>query len=338
MTRPTLLQFPDVRFLSDNQDQLVSPIILVSCMEHNKPPQLNLKFCLNGRIISGIRVNEEGSDPWKEARISGMKLGALDNSLEDKPDVRAISFSPIPATFWHPLVLQKPAIFQWCFLPFFPREPSTLECFQYTCCGIILLYTVKIYRCDWFNKEADWPTAEQNKFGWESQTENKGKKKGRIGQMPEDAEKAEYVENEEHKSNQKTNPTCVPAVHYSVPTFGPSFYCSEYQDKPTITNYPKDTRFGVNNGLHKQWSPKAMSSSDIVTASDCEENILDLYNNPEPVKPFLFYHTKTGTTSTFESVAFPGRFIASSKNGQPIFLTSELGKRYNINFTLVLGA
>lgn len=68
-----------------------------------------------------------------------------------------------------------------------------------------------------------------------------------------------------------------------------------------------------------------------------EENILDLYNNPEPVKPFLFYHTQTGTTSTFESVAFPGSFIASSKNGQPIFLTSEQGKYHNINFNLVLG-
>ncbi|XP_059114781.1 interleukin-36 gamma-like [Peromyscus eremicus] len=68
-----------------------------------------------------------------------------------------------------------------------------------------------------------------------------------------------------------------------------------------------------------------------------EENILDLYNNPEPVKPFLFYHTQTGTTSTFESVAFPGNFIASSKNGQSIFLTSEQGKYHNINFNLVLG-
>ncbi|XP_029412536.1 interleukin-36 gamma-like [Nannospalax galili] len=63
-----------------------------------------------------------------------------------------------------------------------------------------------------------------------------------------------------------------------------------------------------------------------------EEKILDLYNQPEPVKPFLFYHAQTGTTSTFESVAFSGWFIASSKKGQPIFLTSEQGKSYNINF------
>ncbi|XP_005083835.1 interleukin-36 gamma [Mesocricetus auratus] len=68
-----------------------------------------------------------------------------------------------------------------------------------------------------------------------------------------------------------------------------------------------------------------------------EENILDLYNHPEPKKPFLFYHTQTGRTSTFESVAFPGSFIASSKNGQPIFLTSEQGESYNTNFNLQIG-
>lgn len=68
-----------------------------------------------------------------------------------------------------------------------------------------------------------------------------------------------------------------------------------------------------------------------------EEEILDLYNHPEPKKPFLFYHTQTGRTSTFESVAFPGSFIASSKSGEPIFLTSEQGKYYNINFSLDIG-
>ncbi|XP_038193971.1 interleukin-36 gamma-like [Arvicola amphibius] len=68
-----------------------------------------------------------------------------------------------------------------------------------------------------------------------------------------------------------------------------------------------------------------------------EEEILDLYNHPEPKKPFLFYHTQTGRTSTFESVAFPGSFIASSKSGEPIFLTSEQGKYYNINFNLDIG-
>ncbi|XP_037382756.1 interleukin-36 gamma-like [Talpa occidentalis] len=65
------------------------------------------------------------------------------------------------------------------------------------------------------------------------------------------------------------------------------------------------------------------------------EKILDLYNQPGPVKPFLFYHEVTGRTSTFESVAFPGWFIASSADqGQPIFLTSEQGTTHNTAFNL----
>ena len=61
---------------------------------------------------------------------------------------------------------------------------------------------------------------------------------------------------------------------------------------------------------------------------------MDLYNQAKPVKPFLFYHETTGRISTFESVAFPGWFIASSETRQPIFLTSELGNVYNIGFQL----
>ncbi|XP_020007118.1 interleukin-36 gamma [Castor canadensis] len=67
-----------------------------------------------------------------------------------------------------------------------------------------------------------------------------------------------------------------------------------------------------------------------------EGNVLDLYNQAELVKPFLFYHIMTGSTSTFESVAFPGSFIASSKKGKPIVLTSDQGKHYNTNFHLDL--
>ncbi|XP_033617386.1 interleukin-36 gamma [Fukomys damarensis] len=69
-----------------------------------------------------------------------------------------------------------------------------------------------------------------------------------------------------------------------------------------------------------------------------EKNILDLYNQPEPVKPFLFYRSYVGSTSTFESVAFPGWFIASSKKDGLIFLTSDQGKSYNINFNLHIEA
>uniref|UniRef100_A0A8D2H666 Interleukin-36 receptor antagonist protein n=1 Tax=Urocitellus parryii TaxID=9999 RepID=A0A8D2H666_UROPR len=69
-----------------------------------------------------------------------------------------------------------------------------------------------------------------------------------------------------------------------------------------------------------------------------EQNILDLYNQVEPVRPFLFYHSRDGNTSSFESVAFPGWLIASSQVGQPIFLTSDLGTTNNTNFYLNLKA
>ncbi|XP_019518411.1 PREDICTED: interleukin-36 gamma [Hipposideros armiger] len=65
-----------------------------------------------------------------------------------------------------------------------------------------------------------------------------------------------------------------------------------------------------------------------------EEKILDLYNEAEPVRAFLFYHVQLGSTSTFESVAFPGWFLASADRGQPIFLTSDQGTNYNTAFNL----
>ena len=42
------------------------------------------------------------------------------------------------------------------------------------------LHCVNINHCDSFNKEADGPIAEQDKVRQESQTENAGKKKGRV--------------------------------------------------------------------------------------------------------------------------------------------------------------
>ncbi|KAM5227792.1 interleukin-36 gamma-like [Ctenodactylus gundi] len=69
-----------------------------------------------------------------------------------------------------------------------------------------------------------------------------------------------------------------------------------------------------------------------------EQKIMDLYSQPGPVKPFLFYNNQIGSTSTFESVAFPGWFIASYKKYHPVFLTSEQGQSYNINFNLDLEA
>ncbi|XP_053445998.1 interleukin-36 gamma isoform X1 [Nycticebus coucang] len=65
-----------------------------------------------------------------------------------------------------------------------------------------------------------------------------------------------------------------------------------------------------------------------------EQKIMELYNQDKPVKPFLFYRVKTGRTSTFESVAFPGWFIASSKGKQPLFLTSDQGQSFNTAFDL----
>uniref|UniRef100_A0A8C7ETG6 Interleukin-1 n=1 Tax=Neovison vison TaxID=452646 RepID=A0A8C7ETG6_NEOVI len=68
-----------------------------------------------------------------------------------------------------------------------------------------------------------------------------------------------------------------------------------------------------------------------------EEKILRLYNEVEPVDPFLFYRLEIYSTSTFESVAFPGWFIASSDKGHPIFLTSHQGEN-NVNFNLSINA
>ncbi|XP_062064854.1 interleukin-36 alpha [Lepus europaeus] len=67
-----------------------------------------------------------------------------------------------------------------------------------------------------------------------------------------------------------------------------------------------------------------------------DKNIMTLYHHSEPVKPFLFYHSKSGRTSTFESVAFPGWFIAvCSEGGCPLFLTQDLGKAYTTDFELM---
>ncbi|XP_055397705.1 interleukin-36 alpha-like [Bubalus kerabau] len=64
-----------------------------------------------------------------------------------------------------------------------------------------------------------------------------------------------------------------------------------------------------------------------------ERNIMDLYHQTEPVKPFLFYHDQNGRASSFESVAFPGWFIGScSSGGCPVIITQELGKIYTTDF------
>ena len=47
---------------------------------------------------------------------------------------------------------------------------------------------MKICCCGWFNKEADWPIAEQDKVRQESQIENARKEKGRVRSLQPDIE------------------------------------------------------------------------------------------------------------------------------------------------------
>ena len=48
---------------------------------------------------------------------------------------------------------------------------------------------MNICHCDWFNKEAGWPVAGQDKIRWENQTKDTEKKKGRVRSGKADAEK-----------------------------------------------------------------------------------------------------------------------------------------------------
>ncbi|XP_004633276.1 interleukin-36 alpha [Octodon degus] len=66
-----------------------------------------------------------------------------------------------------------------------------------------------------------------------------------------------------------------------------------------------------------------------------ERTIRNLYHYPEPEKPFLFYHNEVGSTSTFESAAFLGWFIAADSTGQsPVVMTQEVGKTFVTEFVL----
>uniref|UniRef100_A0A286XCZ6 Interleukin-1 n=2 Tax=Cavia porcellus TaxID=10141 RepID=A0A286XCZ6_CAVPO len=66
-----------------------------------------------------------------------------------------------------------------------------------------------------------------------------------------------------------------------------------------------------------------------------EIKIMDLYWEDTLQKPFLFFHCKEGSTSAFQSVAYPGWFIAtSSVPYQPVFLTQERGLTNDTNFYL----
>ncbi|XP_055985172.1 interleukin-36 gamma-like [Sorex fumeus] len=95
----------------------------------------------------------------------------------------------------------------------------------------------------------------------------------------------------------------------------------------------KSTRFPIYLGIKNP--EKCLTCEDIEgkpTLHLKDKKILDLYKKPEPVTNFLFYRNQDGRTCTFESVAFPGWFIASSDKGQPLFLTSNPGGTDNTAF------
>ncbi|XP_019825502.1 interleukin-36 beta [Bos indicus] len=66
-----------------------------------------------------------------------------------------------------------------------------------------------------------------------------------------------------------------------------------------------------------------------------EESIMNLYNKPKGEKCFLFYRNDEGSTVVFQSVSYPGWFIAtSSEAGHPVTLTKERGTVQSTNYYL----
>ncbi|EDL08160.1 interleukin-36 beta [Mus musculus] len=64
-----------------------------------------------------------------------------------------------------------------------------------------------------------------------------------------------------------------------------------------------------------------------------EVDIMNLYKERKAQKAFLFYHGIEGSTSVFQSVLYPGWFIATSSiERQTIILTHQRGKLVNTNF------
>lgn len=64
-------------------------------------------------------------------------------------------------------------------------------------------------------------------------------------------------------------------------------------------------------------------------------DVMDLYHEKKAQKAFLFYHGIEGSTSVFQSVSYPGWFIATSSTArETIILTQERGEANNTNFYL----
>nr|XP_021518683.1 interleukin-36 beta isoform X2 [Meriones unguiculatus] len=64
-------------------------------------------------------------------------------------------------------------------------------------------------------------------------------------------------------------------------------------------------------------------------------DITEVYNESKAQKAFLFYHGTEGSTSVFQSVSYPGWFIATSSTArQTVTLTQQRGESNNTNFYL----
>ena len=59
------------------------------------------------------------------------------------------------------------------------------------CCGVVLLYTVKICHSDWFNEVADGPIAGQNKVEGEQKENSKGKRRAESEEQQADTERSQ---------------------------------------------------------------------------------------------------------------------------------------------------
>uniref|UniRef100_A0A8C2UYT1 Interleukin-1 n=1 Tax=Chinchilla lanigera TaxID=34839 RepID=A0A8C2UYT1_CHILA len=102
----------------------------------------------------------------------------------------------------------------------------------------------------------------------------------------------------EHHDKEKGN-----LVYLGIKDKNLSFFCTETEGKPTLQLK--------------------------------EIDIMDLYREKTSQKAFLFFHSMEGSTSAFQSVSYPGWFIAtSSVPSQPIFLTQERGLTDSTNFYL----
>lgn len=61
------------------------------------------------------------------------------------------------------------------------------------CCGLICLYAINMHYSYWFNKDDDWPTAEQDMVRWEGQTKNTGSNEGRVRSFQPDTGETGHI-------------------------------------------------------------------------------------------------------------------------------------------------